>query len=204
MPGPGQSLSEIIASFLSEPIYRGILPGALVEFLQPPKHLDDESVGSFLRRRFPSQVADNIVSAVLHGIYAGDIERLSAKSLLSPLWFLESAFGSISRGVATNWLQKRLMVQHKDLDFLQSINSSWHDKNGMMHEGLAKFREILDSSVYTFRAGIEQLSMALEDELRAASNVTIRCNTQAKFAQLREREGSQKVRDSIRQCTDPH
>jgi protoporphyrinogen/coproporphyrinogen III oxidase len=50
----------------------------------------DESVGDFLTRRFGSAVADNFASAVIHGIYAGDIYKLSVRTAMPLLSHLES------------------------------------------------------------------------------------------------------------------
>lgn len=43
----------------------------------PPSADDDESLGSFIRRRLGDQVADRLVGPLVGGINAGDIDRLS-------------------------------------------------------------------------------------------------------------------------------
>ena len=70
--------------------------GMITEPMKPkrPDSMSDETVGSFLARRVDKRVADNIVSAVFHGIYAGDINQLSAKTLLSMAWQLEGRYGN--------------------------------------------------------------------------------------------------------------
>ncbi|KAJ1984921.1 oxygen-dependent protoporphyrinogen oxidase [Dimargaris verticillata] len=62
---------------------------------------DDESIYSFVSRRLGPAVADNLVSAVIHGIYAGDIRTLSVDATMRWLKDLERHHGSITRGVMT-------------------------------------------------------------------------------------------------------
>jgi oxygen-dependent protoporphyrinogen oxidase len=56
---------------------------------------DDESVGAFFRRRFGPDTVDVIAQPLLGGIHAGDIERLSMRSLFPRLLELERAHGSV-------------------------------------------------------------------------------------------------------------
>lgn len=58
----------------------------------------DESIESFFKRRFGNTLlTDNVLSAVLHGIYAGDISKLSIKSIFPKLKILENDYGSLSK-----------------------------------------------------------------------------------------------------------
>jgi len=58
---------------------------------------DDESIGSFFRRRFGAASVDLIAQPLLGGIHAGDIEALSMQSLFPRLLDLERQYGSILR-----------------------------------------------------------------------------------------------------------
>jgi oxygen-dependent protoporphyrinogen oxidase len=60
--------------------------------------LDDESVGSFFRRRFGGATVDLIAQPLLGGIHAGDVERLSMASLFPRLLEAEREHGSVLRG----------------------------------------------------------------------------------------------------------
>jgi oxygen-dependent protoporphyrinogen oxidase len=57
----------------------------------------DESVGAFFRRRFGPDTVDLIAQPLLGGIHAGDIERLSMRSLFPRLLDLEREHGSVMR-----------------------------------------------------------------------------------------------------------
>jgi oxygen-dependent protoporphyrinogen oxidase len=61
--------------------------------------VEDESIRAFISRRFSSMVADRIVSAMVSGIYAGDISELSARACFGRLWHMERKYGSIIRGL---------------------------------------------------------------------------------------------------------
>ncbi|KAJ2397861.1 oxygen-dependent protoporphyrinogen oxidase, partial [Coemansia sp. RSA 2559] len=50
----------------------------------------DESIHSFISRRFGEDVDDNLASAVMHGIYAADTKELSARALLYPFWLADN------------------------------------------------------------------------------------------------------------------
>jgi len=58
---------------------------------------DDESVGSFFRRRLGPEAVDLIAQPLLGGIHAGDIEQLSMRSLFPRLLELEEQYGTVMR-----------------------------------------------------------------------------------------------------------
>ncbi len=68
-----------------------------LEPLVPARRGDDESIGSFFRRRFGAASVDLIAQPLLGGIHAGDIESLSMQSLFPRLLDLERKHGSILR-----------------------------------------------------------------------------------------------------------
>jgi oxygen-dependent protoporphyrinogen oxidase len=59
----------------------------------------DESVASFIRRKFSAQLLDRLVGPFVSGVYAGDPERLSIRSAFPQLHEAEKAAGSIVRGM---------------------------------------------------------------------------------------------------------
>ncbi|MEN3337545.1 MAG: protoporphyrinogen/coproporphyrinogen oxidase [Acidobacteriota bacterium] len=58
---------------------------------------DDESIGSFFRRRFGNETVGLVAEPLLGGIHAGDIETLSMKSLFPRLVEAEARSGSVLR-----------------------------------------------------------------------------------------------------------
>jgi oxygen-dependent protoporphyrinogen oxidase len=60
---------------------------------------EDESVGSFVRRKFSAELLDRLVGPFLSGVYAGDPERLSLRSAFPMLHDAEKRKGSVIRGL---------------------------------------------------------------------------------------------------------
>jgi oxygen-dependent protoporphyrinogen oxidase len=74
-----------------------------IEPLVRRTHLRDESVGSFFRRRFGAAAAELIAEPLLGGIHAGDIDRLSIRSLFPRFADAEARPG----GVLTTFASRR-------------------------------------------------------------------------------------------------
>jgi len=60
---------------------------------------DEESVASFVRRRFGVEIAQTIAAPFVAGTFAGDAERLSARAVLPRLVDLEVQHGSVIKGM---------------------------------------------------------------------------------------------------------
>ena len=60
---------------------------------------EDESVASFITRHFGRRVIDNLAAPFLTGVYAGDVDRLEARSVLPMLVSAEAEKGSVIRGL---------------------------------------------------------------------------------------------------------
>jgi oxygen-dependent protoporphyrinogen oxidase len=58
---------------------------------------EDESIGSFVRRRFGEEAVDYLAEPLLAGIHAGDVERLSVRALFPRLVEAERQSGSVLR-----------------------------------------------------------------------------------------------------------
>ena len=65
---------------------------------------DDESIGSFFRRRFGRQVAERLAQPLLGGIHAGDIETLSVRTLVPRLASVEE------RGSVLRWWRRTSVI----------------------------------------------------------------------------------------------
>jgi oxygen-dependent protoporphyrinogen oxidase len=78
-------------------------PGKLrmgLDLVIPPRRGDDdESIASFLRRRFGQESVDRLGEPLLAGIHAGDPERLSIRATFPRFAELERRHGSLVRGL---------------------------------------------------------------------------------------------------------
>ena len=66
-------------------------------FVPAARGEDDESIASFVRRRFGEEAVDYLAEPLLAGIHAGDVDRLSIRALFPRLVDAERQAGSVIR-----------------------------------------------------------------------------------------------------------
>jgi oxygen-dependent protoporphyrinogen oxidase len=95
-----------VLPFLRSPLFSW--PGKIrmgLDLLRPGRRDDrDESIASFLRRRFGQEAVDLLGEPLMAGIHAGDPERLSIRATFPRFVDLEARHGSLIRGL---WSSKR-------------------------------------------------------------------------------------------------
>ena len=148
--------------------------GVVTEAWKParPAGLVDETVGSFLARRMDKRLADNVISAGFHGIYAGDIWQLSAKTLLSTAWNLENRWGSIIGGFLKMQSEgprddRTVLVHGWDKDLMMRMKEAIEVKDDF-------WTNLSQCTQFTFRNGLQQLVRALVDAVDKLENVEIK------------------------------
>ena len=101
--GPGILFSSVLSvggrlRILKEPFIRAKLPftNALTH---QRTNAPDESLASFIERRLGKETLDNLVTPFVSGIYAGDPEKLSVKSVFPKLFEAEQKYGGIFKGM---------------------------------------------------------------------------------------------------------
>ena len=176
VPGPDASIFSCLKTLFSEPLFDGLLGGLFHEISRPknPDNVPDESVASFVSRRFSPQIADNIVSAVFHGIYAGDINELSARMVLPQLYTIERLYGSIFEGYWNMYWSNDGLLRIEDNVLLKKLLPVFEDKESRERMWLDIIRS---ASVYTFKGGMERLVLGLVDALKRNPNVRIKLDT---------------------------
>ena len=170
MPHPAFGFFENLSSLWSEPIFKGVVWSSATEIMKDARISDmqDESVGAFFTRRFGKAPVERIVSAILHGIYAGDAWQLSAKSLFPTIWRDEVKEGSVWMGMLKSRAEG-LEVTKREANYIQTIkNYVW--------EPLLR-ATLKDNSVFTFRDGLGMLSDALARSLFASGKVEFKTST---------------------------
>ncbi len=185
MPGslPGANLlTQIATNFMTvaqEPIFKGAVGGLFSEpsVTARSKYVQDESVGKFVTRRFGRHVADNLVSALFHGIYAGDLYKLSARTILPLFWHLEEISETgIVGAIAEQMWNGESLLPYDDIQFTLQSDQTLNISPTPM-KALADKLE--GSSVYTFKKGLAQLAEKTEAGLRKCDNVEIKHMTAA-------------------------
>ena len=71
---------------------------------------NDETVYDFLKRRIGEEAVNKLVDPVLGGIYAGDIKKLSALTVLKSMKLGEQRYGSLLRTVLNNKSSPRIIT----------------------------------------------------------------------------------------------
>jgi oxygen-dependent protoporphyrinogen oxidase len=90
--GPGLLASPLMGGGTRTAILRDLFGTS-----QPPNR--DESVASFIRRKFSPTLLDRLVGPFVSGVYAGDPEKLSLRAAFPVLHEAECTSGSILRGI---------------------------------------------------------------------------------------------------------
>ena len=169
MPHPAFGFFNNLYSMWTEPIYKGLIWSSATEMYKygsvRDSDVEDESVGDFLSRRFSKAMVDRIVSAILHGIYAGNVWELSAKSIFPMLWRHEIRWRSVIRGMIKSQVEV-LEIPKAEAIYIQAMKK-------IQWEPLLK-ATLKDNSVFTFRDGLGMLSDALARSLFTSGKVDIR------------------------------
>ncbi|MFJ7738620.1 protoporphyrinogen oxidase [Lysinibacillus sp. NPDC097287] len=80
--------------------------------------IDDQSLGEFFRRRFGTEVVENLVEPLLAGTFAGDIEQMSMYSTFPQLFNLEQKHRSLLVGMkksGANFLSNEHIAKDKGI-----------------------------------------------------------------------------------------
>jgi protoporphyrinogen/coproporphyrinogen III oxidase len=174
--GPFKNIFWNGNTLLTEPVFEGFVRAIVAESWKAPREdnlrSQDESVASFVTRRLGPQIANNLVSAIYHGIYAGDIERLSAQMLLGPYHDLEKAEGRVIGPILKMINSEARFLMMDNFLALHSIGykrpqSHWNDLS----------RLVAGSSVLTLKSGMSTLPERLQKAVKDSGKVEILVNT---------------------------
>jgi protoporphyrinogen/coproporphyrinogen III oxidase len=133
---PGEFLRSDILSF------RGKLRFLSERFFGKASTLLDESIADFGRRHFGGEATNNLIDAVVTGIYAGDIEKLSVRSCFPKLVELEAKYGSLLKAQGAMAKEKR---QRGEAPGLGTLNCPVGGMGTLIH----RFAERLGSIIQT-------------------------------------------------------
>ncbi|GES63510.1 protoporphyrinogen oxidase [Aspergillus terreus] len=189
MPSPNpnmsvaQNVTSILSTILREPVFESFISGVLLDPVRPPSppYVLDESVAEFVSRRFSPRVAENLVSALYHGIYAGDINQLSAQALLGKFRNLEFSGRGVIGGMIDQTTSGIKSMFTDDLLALEAIGSDRFvsiDSSGSYLKSLSSL--VRKASVITFKEGMSELPNALNKALCSSDNVQVLDNTNIK------------------------
>jgi len=90
------SPQALLASTLLNPVSRWKIASEPFRKSRPPT--EEESVATFVRRKFGNEILEYLVAPFVSGVYAGDPEKLSLKAAFPTLDEWERQYGSVLRG----------------------------------------------------------------------------------------------------------
>src|SRR5699024_8274317 len=59
----------------------------------------DQSLGMFFRYRFGDELVENLIEALLGGIYSGDLDKMSLMATFPEFYELEQTYGNLIKGL---------------------------------------------------------------------------------------------------------
>ncbi|KAJ5272685.1 hypothetical protein N7478_007810 [Penicillium angulare] len=178
------NLTNALNTLWKEPVFETLLPAIILESFKPARHPDlwskDESVAEFISRRFTPEVAENLVSAFMHGIYAGDIDKLSAQALLGPLRNMDDT-GIISGTLNDVMTRKQKgVMDHALLNYCLQDSRIPPPRKLSKHQVDYLNRLIKLATTFTFKRGTQHLVDGLADALRKSPKVKVLTNSEVK------------------------
>ncbi|KAI8888940.1 Protoporphyrinogen oxidase [Backusella circina FSU 941] len=155
------SLSSLLLH--SPPVFQSVIKSILKEPFVQKGDGQDESLYSFVARRFNDHVALNLVGAITHGIYAGDAKQLSVKSTMRLLYDNEQIHGSVVQGMLRGGATVPSAGEER---IIKKASSGKVDDTEW-------FEETRKASVFGFKEGSETLTRRLQQWLKEQPNVTL-------------------------------
>ncbi len=116
---------------------------------------EDLSVASFVERKFCKEISEKFFSAYLSGIWAADLSKLSARSALSDLWYLNKKYSSILLGLIVKSFKKN---KSKKIDFFSFKNGLSTLTNGLVNK-------LKNSKIY-LGTTVEKIDFATEEIIK--------------------------------------
>ncbi|KAI5867044.1 Protoporphyrinogen oxidase [Durotheca rogersii] len=179
VPSTTATWPQTITSYLRllrEPVSRGVWKSFVNFYLtqryhkellraDPKEVLDrDESIGEFWSKVFgDDRIVNNVISASIHGIYGGDINKLSTK---------HSFFDSVWRTLRARTADSEVLVEKKDWVLLHDImDGDNRFKVIAMAEHAAQF------GTMTLGDGVLGLVNSMAQDLAKRKNVTVKLNS---------------------------
>lgn len=164
-----QGLAGLAVDLYREPLYKGALSflwnlwrGKTTDGKRPG--LEDVSIGEeVLRRGGRREPVDNMLSAMCHGIYGGDVWKLSAESSIIGPYFMNQRLVIRYRSHWQKWTDRRVRIPNQDADLLSYI--PWKGHMGRL------LRESMRIRALNLGAGFGTLTDGIVEKLKANANV---------------------------------
>ena len=192
IPGAGliKNVWQNLSNILREPIFNGLIQGMYKDYSASghvPFDMVDESVGSFVSRKFNPSIAENLVSGVMHGIYAGDLYQLSARSLFPLMWHM-------NRNPGASIIDSTIKAASRRTKFhpakLIEMLTATRDRERKPEDHIrGDIPQLKNSSVFSFKRGIQQFVEGLQRYIKSNPAITVKLNATVQHIQECGEEG---------------
>ncbi|CAJ0641557.1 1833_t:CDS:2 [Entrophospora sp. SA101] len=149
-------------------IIMGIIQEPFIPMIS--KEISDESIEAFITRRLGSTASQVLMSSLVHGIYAGDVSKLSIRSTFNKLYELERNHGSIIKGLTKSSVNTTM--------FSDELDKMLYDN--MVEENKEIFNFVSGISLFSFKNGIEEFVDAIVKDLQTKENIEIKTGHEVK------------------------
>lgn len=168
---------------LSRPVFRDLL----WQFIKDrfgyksiaPKRGEDTSVSEFLSRRVSPSSVDNLFSGLVHGVYAGDIDKLSLKAVTYHYWFLDQHFPSLVGGdirLRGGNMKSSILKGEDHEAIVLAVEDRAQRKEPARVEEILLMTQNVNS--FVLKGGMVQLVDRLAKALEEAENVEVKTDVQ--------------------------
>ncbi len=142
-----EQLGGGVFNIFRSPLMKGVFGSILRERKLVSKPVsEDETVQQFFERRFGQHITHHLVDAFVTGIWAGDISKLSVKSVFPSVYLAEKNHGSVVSGI---------LKMRKERKFVRM-----NDLRRLTHPKLPKGR------FFTVRGGLQRFAETLAKPFR--------------------------------------
>ncbi|KAJ6637595.1 Protoporphyrinogen oxidase [Pseudolycoriella hygida] len=143
--------------FKKLPPFSKPLVAAVIHDLTAPRNtqqLEDESIHSFVERRFGKEIAEYAIGSMICGICAGDAKKISVKFLMEDLFRNEQKYGGVFKGMILNSLfGSKDKIEQIDGELInRSIRQQWRIYS--LEGGLQRLPDSLCSHVQQTRTEV--------------------------------------------------
>ncbi|XP_060648029.1 protoporphyrinogen oxidase [Drosophila nasuta] len=159
LPNSPRGLVSVVPPF-SKPLYRALIHDLTTADSVVAKN-QDESIYSFVQRRFGNEIADYAISPMICGICAGDAREISVRFLMESIFEHEQKYGGVLKGL----LYSRFNDKYNALKDKIQVESN-------LYKRACKEKW----AMYSLEDGLEQLPRSLRKYL-TERNVNVQLNS---------------------------
>lgn len=121
--------------------------------LEPRSDEEDESLESFVLRRFGTELLEKVAQPLIGGIYTGDPSKLSIKSILPEFVAMEQQYGSVIKGISEKYGLSKISKTESGARYGMFVSFS----NGLSELTSAIIESIPDLKIH-YNSAIEEVA----------------------------------------------